>query len=47
MSEKIRAAVKNIAVSSRVRLARNINGYVFPVKKGAKRLEEIIKPVFN
>ena len=47
MPENINSVIDNIAVSSRVRLARNINGYVFPVKKGAKRLEEIIKPVYN
>ncbi|MDD4002670.1 MAG: protein arginine kinase [Clostridia bacterium] len=47
MTENINSVIDNIAVTSRVRLARNINGYVFPVKKGAKRLEEIIKPVNN
>lgn len=43
----INSLVTNIAVSSRVRLARNINGYVFPVRAGAERLNEIIKPVYN
>lgn len=37
----------DIAVSSRVRLARNINGYSFPVRAGAERLNEIIKPVYS
>jgi len=43
----VNALVSNVAVSSRVRLARNINGYTFPVKAGAERLAEIIKPVYN
>lgn len=37
----------DIAFSSRVRLARNINGYCFPVRSGADRLNEIIKPVYS
>lgn len=47
MAQDIKAAAASIAVSSRIRLARNINGYAFPTKKGAQRLEEIIMPVFN
>lgn len=43
----VNGLVSDIALSSRVRLARNINGYGFPVKTGAERLSEIIKPVFN
>jgi protein arginine kinase len=43
----INSLVNNIAVSSRVRLARNINGYVFPIRTGTERLSEIIKPVYN
>lgn len=43
----LNSIVNDIALSSRVRLARNIDGYVFPVRTGAERLEEIIKPVYN
>lgn len=41
------ALTNDIAVSSRVRLARNITGYGFPVRSGAQNLGELIKPVYN
>ncbi len=41
------AILSDIAVSSRIRLARNVNELPFPTIQGDEKLDEIVKPVFH